>query len=276
MRPSLVFLFIILPAVARAGDDAQTAAARDHYDKATKAFDLGLYDDAVREYAAAYQAKADPAFLFNLGQAHRLAVASHASEALRFYRTYLKRVSDSPNRELVEQKIADLEKMTAVPGGSIPASAATTDAARCQKACELLVGCGVGYDPASCATYCQTGQPTLLACLRKLKTLDCTQVAQCSFEEYSVHACNAKPLLTGQQPCNATARCQDQCIAEGKPASCLCDCLAGAASTKAIPLLVSNWCSYARCGEACKNGGAACTSCFIEKCMSERAQCLAN
>lgn len=87
------------------------AAAREHYDRGTKFYDIGRYDDAIREFEAAYQAKADPAFIFNLAQAHRL--AGHNQEAIRLYRTYLRYVPNPPNREDIESKIAALEKAAA-------------------------------------------------------------------------------------------------------------------------------------------------------------------
>ena len=94
-----------------AGDDSATAIARDRYAKGTTFYDLGKYDDAIREFEAAYEAKADPAFLYNLAQSHRL--AGHSSEALRYYRTYLRYVPRAPNRADIEERIKTLEKAAA-------------------------------------------------------------------------------------------------------------------------------------------------------------------
>lgn len=76
--------------------------------KGTKAFDLGIYDEAITEYMEAYRIKDDPAILYNLGQAHRL--AGHAADATRFYRMYLTKVPRAENREEVELKIRELQK----------------------------------------------------------------------------------------------------------------------------------------------------------------------
>src|SRR5262245_12068524 len=84
------------------------ALAREHYQRGTKAFDLGFYEQAIREYTAAYQAVDDPAILYNLGQANRL--AGHHQDAARFYRIYLTKVPRAGNREDVEHKIAELDK----------------------------------------------------------------------------------------------------------------------------------------------------------------------
>lgn len=90
---------------ARADD---VEAARQHFVQGTKNFDLGLYDKAIAEYMAAYDAKPDPALLYNIAQAHKL--AGHPGEALRFYKTYLSRVPEAPNADEVRAKIAELQK----------------------------------------------------------------------------------------------------------------------------------------------------------------------
>jgi tetratricopeptide (TPR) repeat protein len=99
-------LLLIQTDVARA--DERTVA-REHYSKGTKAFDLGLYDDAIREYMAAYQVIDDPALLYNIAQAHRL--AGHSADALRFYRVYLAKSTNADNRDEVQTKIEELQKL---------------------------------------------------------------------------------------------------------------------------------------------------------------------
>ena len=47
--------------------------ARQHYQAGTAAFNLGDFPKAVIEYKAAYTAKQDPTFLYNIAQAARLA-----------------------------------------------------------------------------------------------------------------------------------------------------------------------------------------------------------
>jgi tetratricopeptide (TPR) repeat protein len=87
----------------------ERAVARDHYQRGTRAYDLGFYEEAIHHYMLAYQAKDDPALLYNIAQANRL--AGHAQEALRFYRVYLVKLPRAPNRDDVEHKIAELEKI---------------------------------------------------------------------------------------------------------------------------------------------------------------------
>src|ERR1700747_636344 len=111
-RPSTLLVvpllvLCLLPAGAARAED--TTAAREHYQKGTAFFDLGKYADAIKEFEAAYEAKNDPAFLYNLAQAHRL--AGNPEQALRFYRTYLRKNPKPPNRADIEEKIAQLEKL---------------------------------------------------------------------------------------------------------------------------------------------------------------------
>lgn len=106
MRGLVVVALLGVSSMALAKD---SAAAKEHYLKGTRAFELGAYDEAIDEYSAAYRIKDDPALLYNLGQAHRL--AGHAVEALRFYKLFLIKVPQTPARSEVEQKIAELQKL---------------------------------------------------------------------------------------------------------------------------------------------------------------------
>jgi tetratricopeptide (TPR) repeat protein len=102
----LLIVSLCLGSVAY-GDDRTDA--QKHYVKGTKAFDLGAYDEAIAEYNAAYRIKADPALLYNLGQAHRL--ANHTAEAIHFYRMYLTKIPNAPNRDEVVSKLDELQRL---------------------------------------------------------------------------------------------------------------------------------------------------------------------
>jgi len=106
MRALIVVTLLSLSSLAWA---KETNTAKEHYLKGTRAFELGAYDEAIEEYAAAYRIKDDPALLYNLGQAHRL--AGHAVDALRFYKLFLAKVPETPARGEVEQKIVELQKL---------------------------------------------------------------------------------------------------------------------------------------------------------------------
>ena len=104
----LLCLVALSARVARAGEDAALAQAREHYEKGTTAFDLGRYLDAAHEYEKAYEVRNDPALLYNIAQAYRL--GHDYSSALRSYRSYLRRLPNAPNRAAVEAKIAEMQK----------------------------------------------------------------------------------------------------------------------------------------------------------------------
>ena len=66
------------------------------------------YAEALKEYKAAYVAKPDPAFLFNIGQCYRK--LNKNAEALDFFQQFLKKSPpDDPNRAQVEARIRNIE-----------------------------------------------------------------------------------------------------------------------------------------------------------------------
>ncbi|HET6282570.1 MAG TPA: hypothetical protein VFH73_16520 [Polyangia bacterium] len=96
----------------------QKQEMKQHYDKATRAYDVGKYTEAVDEYQKAYEIGGDPAMLYNIGQAYRL--GDQPGEAVRFYRRYLQRSPNARNREDVERRIVDLEKLAEARRQSAP------------------------------------------------------------------------------------------------------------------------------------------------------------
>jgi tetratricopeptide (TPR) repeat protein len=97
----------------------QKQEMKAHYDKATRAYDVGKYNEAVEEYQKAYEIGGDPAMLYNIGQAYRL--GDQPAEAVRFYRRYLQRSPNARNRDDVERRITDLEKLAEARRQSAPA-----------------------------------------------------------------------------------------------------------------------------------------------------------
>jgi hypothetical protein len=79
-----------------------------HYERGQRAFDIGKYPDAIDEYAKVYEIGGNSTMLFNIAQAHRL--NNQPADALRFYRRYLQRSPNAPNKADVEQKINEMEK----------------------------------------------------------------------------------------------------------------------------------------------------------------------
>src|SRR4029079_3032359 len=91
-------------------------AAKEHYTRGTSFYDLGRYEDAIKEFEAAYQLKNDPAFLYNLAQSYRQ--AGNHEQAVHFYKTYLRYVPKAPNRADIEEKIKAEEQLAAKGGGT--------------------------------------------------------------------------------------------------------------------------------------------------------------
>ena len=111
MRLAAVALIALLLCTGSRAWADDAAAAREHAQKATTFYKLAKYDDAIREFEAAYEAKSDPALLYNIAQCHRL--AGREGEALRLYRNYVKDAPRGPYRAQAEQWIATLEKAVA-------------------------------------------------------------------------------------------------------------------------------------------------------------------
>ncbi|HEY4393299.1 MAG TPA: tetratricopeptide repeat protein [Polyangia bacterium] len=80
-----------------------------HYQQATRAYDLGKYQEAIDEYQKVYEIDGDPVMLYNIGQAYRL--NDQPQESIHFYRRYLQRSPEARNRDDVERKIAVQEKL---------------------------------------------------------------------------------------------------------------------------------------------------------------------
>ncbi|MSP62219.1 MAG: hypothetical protein EXR72_18180 [Myxococcales bacterium] len=104
---TLVVLGLLL-GVARSASADNVSGARDHYRRASKLYDQRRYLEAATEFEAAYAAKDDPVFLYNVAQAYRL--AGELEGALSAYGSYLKRSPRASNREEVDARILELQK----------------------------------------------------------------------------------------------------------------------------------------------------------------------
>ena len=118
---------VLLFALALATPGEQ--AAHKHFEHAEKLYALGKFQDALVEYEAAYEAKALPGFLFNIGQCYRN--LGNYERAQFYFRRYVQLDPRSPNRADAEQLIAEMDRMTAgnqaatvATSGSLPSLAA--------------------------------------------------------------------------------------------------------------------------------------------------------
>ena len=112
---TLVALLLSLsnPSPAFAQDKKEIAGAKEHYRKGIKAYDLGDFEKAIREFQDAYELKDDPAYLYNLAQAYRR--GGNLPKAISLYQTYLRKSPDAENKDEVEKRIVELQKAIAPP-----------------------------------------------------------------------------------------------------------------------------------------------------------------
>lgn len=90
-----------------AGDDA-VSRARTHFEAGRALYNLGNYQDAIREFSAGYQLAPRPQFLLNLGQAYRK--LGQLEKARDLYKRFLTDAPpDDPDRGQVQQILIDLE-----------------------------------------------------------------------------------------------------------------------------------------------------------------------
>ncbi len=102
-----LLLFAATTTHAQSPPDALTQA-KEHYRRGTQLYDLGQFADAAREYVDAFKLTDKPGFLFNIGQAYRL--AGKTKDAAAAYEGFLRRVPESPMRAEVEEYLATLSK----------------------------------------------------------------------------------------------------------------------------------------------------------------------
>jgi hypothetical protein len=98
-------------AAAEVATDKVTQA-RAHYEDGVRKFNLGKLDEAAGEFQAAYELSGNDDLLFNVAQTWRL--AKKWERARFFYKAYLaafrRRGVDPPERELAEQRIAEVSQ----------------------------------------------------------------------------------------------------------------------------------------------------------------------
>jgi hypothetical protein len=107
--PLVMLVALGRPALAMQLSVQQKQDVRVHYERATRAYDLNKYQEAIDEYQKVYEIDGDPVMLYNIGQAYRL--NDQPQESIHFYRRYLQRSPEARNREDVNRKIVNMEKL---------------------------------------------------------------------------------------------------------------------------------------------------------------------
>lgn len=98
------------PATPAAAPGAGTPAGdevAEHVAQGRRLYLLGHYQEAIGEYRRAYELRADPQFLLETAEAYRQLGAT--DQALFYYERYLAAAPTAPNREIVEDRVSELE-----------------------------------------------------------------------------------------------------------------------------------------------------------------------
>ena len=141
-RVALIGLAFGLAAPATA--DRRPDAARAVVESAQRAYDLGLFEQALVDYDDAYALDPQPALLFNIGQCHRK--LGELERAVHFYRRFVALAPESVNASLardladeVEALVADRERAAREEGAQRRRiELARLEAARAQAAARAL------------------------------------------------------------------------------------------------------------------------------------------
>jgi tetratricopeptide (TPR) repeat protein len=95
---------LVRPAIG----EIDKVTAKAHFEAASRLYDVQEFAKALEEYKAAYLAKPDPVFLFNIGQCYRK--LGKREQAIEFYRNFLRKApADDPNRPAVESRLRETE-----------------------------------------------------------------------------------------------------------------------------------------------------------------------
>ncbi len=106
----LAGLALARPAQATPTPDDK-AAARVHYEKGTRLYNLGDFIAAADEYKEAYKIVAEPVILYNIAQFYRM--AKNYDQALFFYRSYERNLTNPAAKREVETRIHKVELLMA-------------------------------------------------------------------------------------------------------------------------------------------------------------------
>ncbi|MCA1663140.1 MAG: tetratricopeptide repeat protein [Myxococcales bacterium] len=121
---ALVVMVLACARAAQAQTDDPVTRARTHFEAGRALYQLGNYDEALREFAAGYQLVPRPQFLLNLGQCYRR--LDELENARAMYQRYL---HDAPPTDLersqAQQILAEIDKRIADRQAAAAASPAT-------------------------------------------------------------------------------------------------------------------------------------------------------
>jgi hypothetical protein len=109
MRGLIVF-FLLVSWIAPAHAEDK-ALARKLYSEGQRYYDLNQFPEALDAFRKAYWNYEEPSFLFNIAQCYR--ALGEKEQAVKFYRSYLRKDTGAANREEVKKIVDSLEAMIA-------------------------------------------------------------------------------------------------------------------------------------------------------------------
>ncbi len=101
-------LSIAAPASAQPPLSPQDERARPHFESGAAYYDAGEYESALREFQSAYELSHRPALNFNIYLCHQ--ALGNFEEAAASLERFLAEVEDIPNRETLQQRLANLRE----------------------------------------------------------------------------------------------------------------------------------------------------------------------
>jgi len=117
-----LFALAVLVSFVRVSSADDRAKARAAFRSGSQHYNLGEFQQALDAFKEAYRNYEDASFLFNIAQCERQ--LGHKREAVREYRAYLNNSENAPNRDNVQQTIAQLEREIAADDQRAAATAA--------------------------------------------------------------------------------------------------------------------------------------------------------
>jgi tetratricopeptide (TPR) repeat protein len=106
MVEAILFVLLASMSLPAAADPDRTKTAKQSFEQATRHYNLGEFEQALRHFKAAYAAKPLPALLFNIAQCHRN--SGRPRDAIFFFERYLEEQPNAPEAAEIERLLEDL------------------------------------------------------------------------------------------------------------------------------------------------------------------------
>jgi tetratricopeptide (TPR) repeat protein len=107
----VIAVALCLATISRADEkspEKNRAAAGEAYREGQRQYELNDFSAALELFKRAYTLYDEPALLYNIAQCHRQ--LGDDEQAIKFYKSYLRKIPDAPNRDDVTRLLATLEK----------------------------------------------------------------------------------------------------------------------------------------------------------------------